>query len=201
MHPGHSQHRPAPTRCTIKLLLTTRRKLFFPRLLFLTFSWKKKRPSCLHALKETLFLFVEDSGVTGTVCYGMDCKRLLWSGAGGLASSLTWQVKESRECWTEFTLKVTLQCRLPYLGEKTVRKNVLHLTSWPWQKVRPNSYNRLPPWCTYFFMYPYEHMTAMECKEVCIPLRCPRLKCLTAQYCFRMCLLFWKVLILLIKDV
>lgn len=102
----------------------------------------------------------------------MDCKLLLWSGAGGLASSLTWQVKESRECWTEFTLKVTLQCRLPYLGEKTVRKNVLLLTSWPWQKVRPNSYNRLPPWCTYFFMYPYEHMTAMECKEVCIPLRC-----------------------------
>lgn len=27
---------------------------------------------------------------------------------------------------------------------------------------------RLPPWCTYFFMYPYEHMIAMECKEVCI---------------------------------
>lgn len=30
------------------------------------------------------------------------------------------------------------------------------------------SYLRLPPWCTYFFMYPYEHMIAMECKEVCI---------------------------------
>lgn len=29
-------------------------------------------------------------------------------------------------------------------------------------------YLRLPPWCTYFFMYPYEHMIAMECKEVCI---------------------------------
>lgn len=26
----------------------------------------------------------------------------------------------------------------------------------------------LPTWCTYFFMYPYEHMIAMECKEVCI---------------------------------
>jgi len=26
----------------------------------------------------------------------------------------------------------------------------------------------LPTWCTYFFMCPYEHITAMECKEVCI---------------------------------
>lgn len=26
----------------------------------------------------------------------------------------------------------------------------------------------LPTWCTYFFMCPYEHITTMECKEVCI---------------------------------
>lgn len=35
-------------------------------------------------------------------------------GGGDWLFSLTWQPNESLECWTEFTLKVTLQCRLPY---------------------------------------------------------------------------------------
>lgn len=48
-------------------------------------------------------------------------------------------------------------------GKKCSAHNFLTLA-----KGEKISYLRLPPWCTYFFMYPYEHMTAMECKEVCI---------------------------------
>lgn len=52
----------------------------------------------------------------GWLWYGLQSFCCI-QGRGDRLLSLTWQPKESLECWTEFTLKVTLQCTLPYLGE------------------------------------------------------------------------------------
>lgn len=104
-----------------------------------TFFLEREKDHLLTTVKRKLYFSQLPGGQWGSLGQSTmvwTAKLLLWSGAGGPAFSLTWQLKESLECWTEFTLKVTLQCRLPYLGEKTVRKNVLLLTSWPWQKVR-----------------------------------------------------------------
>lgn len=112
------------------------------------FSWKEKKTTfSLTAIKKGAVILPlillgspscqQDSGGhwDSWLWYGLQ-NFCYVQGRGDWLFSLTWQPNESLECWTEFTLKVTLQCRLPYLGERTVRKNILLITSWPWQKVR-----------------------------------------------------------------
>lgn len=144
------------------------------------FFWKEQKTTADTLLKKgAVFLLSDPPGFSqlfGGQPGSLGQSTMVWTenfcyvqGRGDSLFSLTWQPNESPECWTEFTLKVTLRCRLPYLGERTMKKNILLITSWPWIKGENISYPRLPPWCTYFFMYPYEHMITMECKEVCIP--------------------------------
>jgi len=108
-------------------------------------------------------------GVTVTVDYGMDCKTFaLFRGGGTGCSALHGNQRKA------LSVELNLHSKSPYGAdyhtwerengeEKRSAPNFLTLA-----KGETISYLRLPPWCTYFFMYPYEHMIAMECKEVCI---------------------------------
>lgn len=74
-------------------------------------------------------------------------------GGGGCASGLTPNTNVCACVLSLWKVKKKISC---YQGKP--------------KKVRMLQYaSGLPTWCTYFFMCPYGHMTAMECKEVCIP--------------------------------
>lgn len=71
--------------------------------------------------------------------------------------------------WTNPEHKCLCLCIKSLESKKKKSKKISCYQGKP-KKVRMLSYaSGLPTWCTYFFMCPYEHMTAMECKEVCIP--------------------------------
>lgn len=131
-----------------KLFPSLLRFLFIPLIYLLNIlpGKRKRPPSNCHKKKGAVFLplillvfpsCLEDSGGhwDSRLWYGLQ-NFCYVQGRGDWLFSLTWQPNESLECWTEFTLKVTLRCRLPYLGERTVRENILLVTSWPWRKVR-----------------------------------------------------------------
>lgn len=111
--------------------------LFFPPRLFKQpqhFLWKKKERLLPQGAVFLLIILVslrclEDSRGQSDIWlwYGLQ-NFCCVQGRGDGLFSLTWQPNESLECCTEFTLKVTLLCRLPYLGERTVRKDILLIT-------------------------------------------------------------------------
>lgn len=91
-------------------------------------------------------------------------------GRGGGLVELYWVAKEKQPrvlIWNHAQSHLTVQTHTAFLGggKRWERKSMLPLLAAPCDLV--NSL-WLPTWCTYFFMYPYEYMTAMECKEVCI---------------------------------
>lgn len=58
-------------------LLTTWRKLFFSKPAFFQHFPGEEKTILRARFEGNIIPVVEDSGVTGTVCYGMDCKLLL----------------------------------------------------------------------------------------------------------------------------
>lgn len=93
---------------------------------------------------------------------------LICSGAGGLAVQPYMATKGKPWVLNWIYTQSHLTVQTTILGRENGGENVLLITSLTLVKGEKMSYLRLPPWCTYFFMYPYEHMIAMECKEVCI---------------------------------
>lgn len=132
---------------------------------------KKGKKSCIPPSEPPGFSQLPggQQGSLGQSTMVWTLKLLLCSGAGGLAVQPYMATKRKA-----LSVELNLHSKSPYSADYHTweRKNGEEKCSAPnfltLERGEKISYLRLPPWCTYFFMYPYEHMIAMECKEVCI---------------------------------
>lgn len=132
---------------------------------------RKEKKSCIPPSEPPGFSQLPggQQGSLGQSTMVWTLKLLLCSGAGGLAVQPYMATKRKA-----LSVELNLHSKSPYSADYHTweRKNGEEKCSAPnfltLERGEKISYLRLPPWCTYFFMYPYEHMIAMECKEVCI---------------------------------